>query len=326
MWRVLFYRVAQPTDEMRSIVQMRIIDLSVQLQNPLNMKNDHPVYIDQEKCIECRLCAIECPAKTSASGEIRSNQSSAFCDRCYHCYAICPQHAIRVEGIVEEVIPVEHSIEYWDLLMLMKKRRSHRKFKQVPVRNEDLKKLTDSAKYSPTGGNFQDLSITIINNSNTRQELEEAVIGYYDKIIRLLGNPVIRFIMQFSGDQKVRETAKDRDFFVKIEKMYAEMKAGANNIFWGAPVVMLFHTSRLLPTAHEDCILAASNIVLAAMSLHLGSCFVSLSQQAINSSKKIKQVIGIPPSDLIHAVLILGYPATSYRRVPPRKEKNILFR
>lgn len=290
------------------------------------MKNDHPVYIDLEKCIECRLCAIECPANTATAGQIRSNQSSSFCDRCYHCYAICPQYAIRVEDIEEEVIPDEHHIEYQDLLMLMKKRRSHRKFKRVPVPNQYLKQLSESAKYSPTGGNFQDLSITIINSTDTLAELEEAVIVYYDKIIRLLSNPVIRFIMQFSGDEKVRETAKDRAFFVKIEKMHAEMKAGGNNIFWGAPVVMLFHTSRLLPTAYEDCILAASNVVLAAMSLQLGSCFVSLSQQAINSSKKIKQVIGIPPTDRIHAVLVLGHPAIRYRRVPPRKEKNVLFR
>jgi nitroreductase len=210
--------------------------------------------------------------------------------------------------------------------MLMKKRRSHRKYKQVPVPGEYLKLLTDSTKYSPTGGNFQDLSITIINNPDTREELEQAVVAYYDQIVRLLRNPLIRFLMRFSGDPKVKETARDKDFFVRIERIHADMKAGDKNIFWNAPVVMLFHTSRLLPTAHEDCILAASNVVLTAMTLQLGSCFVSLSQQAIKASKSIKRLIGIPPSDQIHAVLVLGFPSTRYRRVPPRKEKNVLFR
>ena len=104
------------------------------------------------------------------------------------------------------------------------------------------------------------------------------------------------------------------------------MKDGENNIFYDAPLVMLLHTSRLLPTALEDCILAAYNVVLAAETLKLASCFVSLSQQAITAKGKIKQVIGIPRQDHIYAVLVLGFPAARYRRVAPRKEKNVQFR
>jgi nitroreductase/Pyruvate/2-oxoacid:ferredoxin oxidoreductase delta subunit len=311
---------------MRGIPWIKGIDLLRQTFNSSNMNHEHAIQIDQEKCIQCRLCAIECPAKTALGNQIRADQNSALCDRCFHCYAICPQHAIQVEGVEEELIPDGHHIEYQDLLLLLKKRRSHRKFARVPVPNEYLKRLTDSTKYSPTGGNFQDLSITIINNPDTRKDLEQAVIAYYDKIVRLLRNPAIRFFMRFSGDAKVKETAKDKEFFVRIEKIYADMKAGETNIFWDAPVVMLFHTSRLLPTALEDCILAASNVVLTAMTLKLGSCYVSLSQQAISASKKIKQLVGIPPTDRIHAVLVMGYPATRYRRIAPRKEKQVLFR
>lgn len=290
------------------------------------MKNHHAIAIDEEKCIQCRLCAIECPANTIAADQIHSDPHAEFCDRCFHCYAICPQHAIQVKGVEEEIIPEERQIEYQDLLMHLKRRRSHRNFKRLPVSNDVLGMLTESAKFSPTGGNAQELSITIINDMDTRKELESAIVHYYDQLIRLLRNPVIGFVMKFSGDAKVRETARDPGFFIKIEKIYREMKTGVSNIFWDAPVVMLFHTTRLLPTAFEDCILAASNVVLAATSLQLGSCFVSLSQQAINSTKKIKQLLGIPSSDQVHAVLVLGYPAVRYRRVVPRDDKNILFR
>ena len=284
------------------------------------------IQIDKEKCIHCRLCAIECPANTSGDHEIRSNQNSAQCDRCFHCYAICPQNAIQLHGIKEELIPDGQQIDYADLLLLYKKRRSMRKFDQKPVPHDYLKLLTDAARFSPTGGNVQDLSITIIDKLETRKELEEKIIAYYDKIIRLLRNPVVRYCLRFSGDAKVKETAKDKGFFTKIERIYAQMKEGDNNIFYDAPLVLLFHTSRLLPTAFEDCILAAYNLVLAAETLSLGSCFVSLSQQAITSNNKIKQLIGIPRLDQVYAVLVLGYPATRYRRVAPRKEKNLQFR
>ena len=201
-----------------------------------------------------------------------------------------------------------------------------RKFEQKPVPNDYLRLLTDAVRFSPTGGNVQDLSITIINKLETRKELEYEIIGYYDKIVRMLRNPVVRYCMRFSGDAKVKATAKDKNFFTKIERIYGHMKNGENNIFYDAPLVMLFHTRRLLPTALEDCILAAYNVVLTAETLKLGSCFVSLSQQAITANNKIKQVIGIPRQDHIYAVLVLGFPAARYRRVPPRKEKHIQFR
>jgi nitroreductase len=132
--------------------------------------------------------------------------------------------------------------------------------------------------------------------------------------------------MRFSGDAKVKETAKDPEFYTRIRQLYFRMRAGENNIFYDAPLVMLFHTKRLLPTALEDCILAAYNVVLTAESLELGSCFVSLSQQAISSSRKISESIGIPGGERIHAVLVLGFPAVHYRRTAPRKEKNVLYR
>ena len=320
---VLFYREAHLPDKVGRMQTLSGIDLFMKTNQARKMNTDYSIKIDTEKCIQCRLCAIECPANTSGADDLRSNQDSPFCDRCFHCYAICPQNAIQLEGVEEELIMNGYSIDYQDLLWLMKKRRSIRKFLQKPVPTEYLKFLTDAAKYCPSGGNVQELSITIINKPDTRKELEEAIIAYYDRIVRLLRNPAIRYLMRFSGDKKVKETAKDKAFFTKIRKIYGHMKAGENNIFWDAPVVLIFHTSRLLPTALEDCILAAYNVALAATTLELGSCFVSLSQQAMTANHKIKQVIGIPRSDRIHAVLVLGFPATRYRRVPPRKEKKL---
>ena len=290
------------------------------------MYQEFKIEVNTDKCIECRLCAIECPSKTAGNNEIRANQFSPHCDRCFHCYAICPEHAIQVEGVDEVMVSDSSQIEYNTLLQFLKERRSIRKFIQNPVPNKYLNLLTDATKYSPTGGNAQEFSITIINNEETRRELEDSIINYYDRIVRMLRFPIIRLFMKLFGDAKVKETARDRDFFFKIDEIYSRMKAGEKNIFYDAPVVMLFHTRRLLPTALEDCILAAYNVVLSASSLGLGSCFVSLSQQAISTSKQIKKTIGIHPADTVYAVLVLGFPATKYRRIPPRREKNLLYR
>ena len=290
------------------------------------MYDNFIIKVDLDKCIQCRLCAIECPSRTASRHEIRANQASPHCDKCFHCYAICPEHAIQIAGVQEELVIGNPKLDYHTLLHFLKQRRSIRKFNQKPVSDQFLNQLADAAKYSPTGGNAQEFSITTINNQETRIELENAIINYYDRIIRMLRFPIVRLFMKLFGDAKVKETAKDKEFFIKIEEIYSRMKKGEKNIFYDAPAVMLFHTSRLLPTALEDCILGAYNVALAAVSLGLGSCFVSLSQQAISSSRSIKKELGLPSSDQVHAVLVLGFPAVKYRRIPPRKEKNILFR
>jgi len=217
-------------------------------------------------------------------------------------------------------------LPYNNLLHLLKQRRSIRRFQHRPIPQDIQNKLLDAARYSPTGGNAQELSITIINNPDTRKDLEQSIVSYYDRIIRLLGAPFIRWLMRWSGDAKVKETARDPEFYIRISQIYSRMKTEENNIFYDAPLVMMFHTERLLPTALEDCILAAYNVVLAAESLDLGSCFVSLSQQALSSSRKIRASMGIPPGDRIHAVLVLGFPAAHYRRTVPRMKKNVLYR
>lgn len=289
----------------------------------MNPENDFTVSIDHSRCIQCRLCAIECPAKTESTDHIHSNHSSPLCDKCFHCYAICPQKAIVIEGFDEEMVTDRQKINLPDLHHFLKKRRSCRRYLQKSVPKDYLDKLTESTRYCPSGGNVQDLSLTVITNQTIRKQLEEQIIGYYDKIIKLLRIPLVRLFMKFLGDAKVKETARDKDFFTKIEGIYTRLKAGENSLFWDAPLVMIFHSYRLLPTAYEDCILAAYNVVLSANALDLGSCFVSLSQQAIASSNSIKELIGIPKSDFIYSVLVLGFPAVRYRRIPPRREKQV---
>jgi len=85
----------------------------------------------------------------------------------------------------------------------------------------------------------------------------------------------------------------------------------------------VFHSPRALPTPKEDCILSAYNIALTAELLGMGSCFVSLAQQAISTSGPCKDAIGIPRADVAHAVLILGYPKRPFLRPAPRPEVDI---
>ena len=50
------------------------------------------------------------------------------------------------------------------------KRRTVRKFKQTPVKKEDLMKMLESARLSPTGANLQSLKYSVITKEETRRK------------------------------------------------------------------------------------------------------------------------------------------------------------
>jgi nitroreductase len=97
------------------------------------------------------------------------------------------------------------------------------------------------------------------------------------------------------------------------------MALGEDPVFYRAPVVIFVHSRCLIPTPREDCILAAYNIVLAAETMGLGSCFVSLAQNAINSSRGLKRILGMEARDQVYAVVVLGYPAIRYQWGIPKE-------
>jgi hypothetical protein len=47
---------------------------------------------------------------------------------------------------------------------------------------------------------------------------------------------------------------------------------------------------------------------------------VSLVHKGLSADKRCKALVGIPPEDHIHAVLLLGYPDVAYHRPVPKPE------
>ncbi len=94
------------------------------------------------------------------------------------------------------------------------------------------------------------------------------------------------------------------------------MAAGGRHVEPGSPGCQACgHTSSTIPTPEEDAVLAAYNVALVAQTMGLGSCFVSMAQKAIRSSRAVRKAIGIPAANRVLAVLVVGYPVR--RRVRP---------
>lgn len=91
--------------------------------------------------------------------------------------------------------------------------------------------------------------------------------------------------------------------------------------WYGAPVVVIASAEAESPTAQYDCACGLQNMMLAAQSLGLGSCWVHVPARLDDSpeSQALRAELGIPPSHRIHGSIALGYAAGPAPKGPERK-------
>jgi nitroreductase len=78
-------------------------------------------------------------------------------------------------------------------------------------------------------------------------------------------------------------------------------------VFWNAPAVVLFCAKSATPEAPHDCCRAAQNMLIAAHSLGLGTCWVGAPIPWLNSPG-VAEELGIPDGYHASAAVLVGYP------------------
>ncbi len=280
------------------------------------------IKINENLCKDCGICVMECIHNRKKPYTNHVDHDFKFCNSCLHCYAICPENAIELDKNFINKNREREIINYKDFIFHLQQRRSTRRFADKHLPEELLDDLLNAANYIPSGGNNQEVKITVLENKVKQAELRKEIINYYNKMFRISKNRFLRALLKVIGSKKVKESMNDDFFLEKLQDMQEKFKI-RDLAFYNAPVVLFFHSRRLLPTAKEDAILAAYNIALTAETLGLGSCFVSMAKQAMVSRDKCKDIVQIDRKDHIFAVLVVGYPVAKYRRVVYRENKNI---
>ena len=72
------------------------------------------------------------------------------------------------------------------------------------------------------------------------------------------------------------------------------------------------------PWAREDCAMAAQNLMLQAAALGLGSCWIGLAQDWLNTPAG-REILNLPQESLVVAPIIVGHPRNIPQPVPRRK-------
>ena len=250
-----------------------------------------PITIDENKCIGCSLCVRDCPNSYLFLADNKAHTKESGCMECGHCYAICPQNAIRLTNYDCDEIPVVPmtDINSAELLSAMKSRRSIRHFTTQEVEDVKIQNILEAGRYSPTGGNAQNVSYTILGS---RQKQAEKICVDLFRTGQKLGSAFVGFL------ERVEITD---DFFFK-----------------GAPLVIVISGKNRVNAS-----IAAAYMEIMAESMGLGVLYSGFFTICAKLSGKLRKLIELPKGERVVTCLVIGYPAVKYQRIVPRKRLRI---
>lgn len=187
-------------------------------------------------------------------------------------------------------------MSWLDVLEAIQKRRSIRKFKTTPLTSEQINNLLEAARLAPSGCNVQPWRFIIVNDTQLKTKLCEA--SFDQQFIKDAPIVIVCCSDLHSWKESKEKTQEllnraDINLGEKCEKALMEKveKATANS------------THERIPSAMLNVAIAIEHIVLTAVELGLGSCWVRLFDE-----KKVKQILNLPEHIFVVALLPIGIP------------------
>ena len=284
------------------------------------------IVIDSTKCTKCGLCFEVCPNYVLALSEGQDIQVRypEQCCICGHCVAICPENALIHEKMPAEKfedLPVT-KIPPENMRSLLLSRRSIRAFKEKSVPKEFIEQLIEVGIHAGTSSNGQTENFVVIQDRKLLSELEKMVIEImWDKGMKYLGSEIGQKLAKTKlGDEMLRQAIP----YHHIIKNRRQNNQLAGMVFRNAPVVMVIHGLRTNFMAHANCSIAVRNMEIMAKTMGLGTCWAGfLSVAAHLAKKKIETYLEIPDDHSIYGAMMVGYPKFEYRKIIPRREREV---
>jgi nitroreductase/NAD-dependent dihydropyrimidine dehydrogenase PreA subunit len=283
------------------------------------------VTIDQELCNGCGICARRCPrCFTNKDGVISVQADEECCNLCGHCVALCKPAAITHSRMDMDNFPTVGEPVRWEadeFIRLVRQRRSYRAYKTKAVPRQDLEKLIEMGRYCPTGSNLQTVQIKIITNREKIIDLSHLTVEYFMEMINQVDKKITEMTRQ--GKKITKELAEQKFFVDRYRRLGMAKELGIDPILHNAPVVLIFHSPPNPSTPKDDCVIAAQTVVLGAMTMGLGTCYIGLLTNAALNYPPVQKALDLPPGNMVHSILVLGYPRLKFHKAVDRKPLTV---
>ena len=120
---------------------------------------------------------------------------------------------------------------------------------------------------------------------------------------------------------------QNKEIIGKLSKINAEIMGVNSDPFFGAPTIVIVLADKNVRTYIEDGSLVIGNLMNAAHSLGIGSCWIHRAKEEFETEigKEFLKQWGIPDNYVGIGHCILGYPEGNLPEAKPRKEDYIRF-
>ena len=182
-----------------------------------------------------------------------------------------------------------------ETLKVIKQRRSIRSFKDEQIKEEELQAVLEAGLFAPNAGN-QAWHFTVIQNRKLLDRLNSAA----------------------------KEAAKE----MNIGQLSALGNNEKFNCLYGAPTLIIVSGNEQAPMPLDaDCAAATQNLLLAAESIGMGSCWIFFVLLAFNSpqASELRKALKIPEGYKPYSSAVIGYKRVSTVNVPDRKPSLITY-
>lgn len=180
----------------------------------------------------------------------------------------------------------------------IKTRRSVREFTEKDVSDEDIKTIIDAGIHAPSGFDSQPWFFVVIKNR--------------EMMLRMSDHCKPRLLTQLD------EATNDAAIAFKKELAKEEF-----NIFYDAPVLVIVLGNNAGFTTDYDCSMCAENMMLAAHSMGIGSCWIGAGC-FIQDNPELLDELGITPDFKVIAPIVFGYPAKESGEID-KKEPEVVW-
>lgn len=198
----------------------------------------------------------------------------------------------------------------------IKTRRSVRSYKADPVSKDVIETLIEAGNWAPTGANFQPWRFVVITDPDFRQKLLEAARPGYRESIRGFLNAQ-GHLREHAGEMLQRCLGWTSETYEALIYRLLETEDG---VYYAAPVI-IFVIGAPPITVDADCAMVCQNMMLAAHSLGLGSCWVGFGSN-IKHDPEIVAALELEDKERIYGPIIVGYPEI-FPEPPPKKEPRV---
>ena len=174
------------------------------------------------------------------------------------------------------------------------KRRSCRSFEPKPIPRDIIKTIIEAGNRAPSQGRlvkgkkdplFQPWRFVVVEDPEFKQKLVQTTLPFW---------------------KKSTEGAKAKlpEWYEKAMRLYEVMDDPKDMVYYAAPVILFV----IGPAAYAvSCALACENIMIAAHSLGLGSCYVGFGS-LVKGDADIIQTLELTDDERIYGPIVLGYP------------------